>query len=207
MPEPWPRRCTTRNSPGQASRRGCRSGGSRSWSWCRCPRALTATSTSGMPTWCYTRPRPAGASSTACTSGSVQGGRTWSAQAGEGRRRWGPRFAGGKAGRAALVGRAGCTQGAGALGGTLRHPHSPCHPLGARHSLSAGVLTCKCRCERPALQSRSNLTPLALTFVTSVSQASGPVPLASPSFIFLSPNSTLAQGHCAPRPGRVPLTF
>lgn len=70
--QPWPRSCTTRSSPGRARRRGCRSGGSRSWSWCRCPGALTATSTSGMRTWCCTRARRAAASATACTSGWVR---------------------------------------------------------------------------------------------------------------------------------------
>lgn len=74
--EPWPKSCTTRSSPGRASRRVCRSGGSRSWSWCPCPRALTATSTSGMPTWCCTPPRRAEVSPTACTSGLVRGPRS-----------------------------------------------------------------------------------------------------------------------------------
>lgn len=65
------------------------------------------TSTSGMRTWCYTRPRPAGASRTACTFGSVRdaGGR---ARARPGRGRAWPLGVEvcGLVGRAALAGRA-----------------------------------------------------------------------------------------------------
>lgn len=68
---PWRRSCSTPSSRAQASRLGCRCGGSRSWNWYRCPRVPMVTFTSETPTWCCTPPSPAGASPTACISGWV----------------------------------------------------------------------------------------------------------------------------------------
>lgn len=194
-PEPWPRSCTTRSSPGRASRRDCRSGGSRSWSWCRCPRGLTATSTSGMPTWCCTPPRRAGASFTDCTSGSVRGGRPLDPDAprsgsGEAERGWELRAARGSGERR------GCK-----LGGPAAPPRR-CDPTGAaRFGLaifSRRVRFCKRGCKQRRPQVGSGLNPVALTFVTSISSALGLARLASPLFNS-RPQVPLAPWAAAPR--------
>lgn len=69
--QPWLPSRPRRRSPRPGSAAGCRCGASSGWSWCRCPRASTAISSSGTRTWCCA-PSAAGATSpTACTTGWV----------------------------------------------------------------------------------------------------------------------------------------
>lgn len=118
------------------------------------------TSTSGMRTWCYTRPRPAGASRTACTFGSVRdaGGR---ARARPGR------------GRAWPLGVEVCgLVGGAALAGRAWRPFAPVEPPWASPRLTPtlGLGTFSPLASAPANAGRSevgsSLTSLALTFLS-----------------------------------------
>lgn len=83
-------------------------------------------------------------------------------------------------------------------------PPPPPH-FGPGHLFPAGVRSCK----RGAQRSREQSYLIALTFVVSISRGLAPLPLASPSFTFQSPNPPPARGGrpLHPGTGQVRLAF